>query len=111
MSIRFDILISILFNILFRILFISILKYPLDSQINILLDRCECVIQFLAEQSVTIEGVDSMLHIGQKLWDRIQRESVQISSRISPIMRAHRGISLNIDIYTYSFPIFRTMYM
>ena len=56
-----------------------------------LLDRSECVIQLLAEQEVVIGGLDEALQTGKILWDRIVRESAQILSKISPIMRAHAG--------------------
>lgn len=70
------------------------------AEINLLVDRSECVAEFLSDQDVSIGGLDEALQVGKTLWDKILRESGQVLSKIAPIMRAHAG-KIRGDIQSY----------
>ena len=70
------------------------------KDINLLVDRAECVLMFLNEQEVPISGSEDALASGKALWERIVRESNQVLSKIAPIMRAHAG-KIRGDILSY----------
>jgi dynein heavy chain len=70
------------------------------KDINLLVDRAECVLAFMNEQEVPIPGLEEALAAGKSLWERIVRESNQVLSKIAPIMRAHAG-KIRGDILSY----------
>ena len=67
---------------------------------NLLVDRCEAIIQYLKDQGIPVDGYEDKLAIGRAAWEKILREAPQVQSRIAPIMRAHAA-KIRADIQSY----------
>ena len=67
---------------------------------TLLVDRSECIINYLRDQDVTVTSLEEALAAGKAEWEKILREMPQISNKISPMMRAHGGKIRN-DIVAY----------
>lgn len=70
------------------------------TEISLLVDRAECIKNFLRDQDVTIPGLDDALSAGKIAWEKILREMPQILTKISPMMRSHAG-KIRSDIVGY----------
>eukprot|EP01038_Epipyxis_sp_PR26KG_P005447 gene5447-7540_t len=70
------------------------------EQTNILADRSLCIIRYLAEENIVINGLEDQLNASKFLWEKILREAPQIQNKISPMMRSHAN-KIKSDIISY----------
>lgn len=70
------------------------------EHITFLVDRAECVINYLLEENVVLGAHEESLHNSKYLWDKIHREAPHIQSKIAPMMRSHNS-KIKGDILTY----------
>jgi dynein heavy chain len=70
------------------------------SEINLIVDRSEAIVQYLKEKQVVIPNIDVILSTAKVLWEKILREAPQIQNKISPMMRSHAS-KIRGDIAAY----------
>ena len=70
------------------------------AETNLLVVRCEAIIDFLNEQAVDLNRLDEHLGTGKLAWEKILREAPQVQAKISPMMRSHSSKIRN-DIASY----------
>jgi dynein heavy chain len=70
------------------------------TETNLLVVRCEAIIDFLNEQAVDLNRLDEHLGTGKLAWEKILREAPQVQAKISPMMRSHSS-KIRTDIAGY----------
>ena len=63
-------------------------------------DRCDAIVKFLNEEGVSLGNLGMMLGNAKTAWERLQRETPQIQTKISPMMRSHAN-KIRLDIQSY----------
>jgi hypothetical protein len=51
-----------------------------SENITLLVDRSDCIIKFLNDQNVSIPGLEEALRVGRAAWEKILRESPQVTN-------------------------------
>ena len=67
---------------------------------TLLVDRSECILHYLVDQNIMINGMDEVLAASKFLWEKILREAPHIQNKIAPMMRAHSS-KIKSDIGSY----------
>eukprot|EP01031_Cornospumella_fuschlensis_P049356 gene49356-60418_t len=67
---------------------------------TLLVERSECTLKHLVEESIAIPGLEETLYNAKYLWEKILKEAPQIQSKIAPMMRSHNSKIKN-DIVSY----------
>jgi dynein heavy chain len=67
---------------------------------TLLVDRSECIVNFLKEQDVVLPGLEDALSTGKTAWEKILREAPQILNKITPMMRSHSS-KIRGDVAAY----------
>eukprot|EP01032_Pedospumella_encystans_P015170 gene15170-17374_t len=87
-------------NVLMRIKeSLMIIESKADAT-TLLVDRSECILNYLLEESIMISGLDEILAGSKFLWEKILREAPHIQNKIAPMMRAHSS-KIKSDIIAY----------
>jgi dynein heavy chain len=71
-----------------------------STEISFTVDLCSCVLTYLQEQAVELEGISTALTSGKTAWAKILRDAPNILSRVSPMMRQHSS-KIRADIAAY----------
>ena len=67
---------------------------------SLIVDRSECVLKYLMDESIVIGGLEEALQTSKFLWEKLLREAPQIQNKITPMMRTHTTKIRN-DISSY----------
>lgn len=71
-----------------------------NVETSLMVDRSECVLKYLLEESIVIGGLEDALLASKSLWEKLVRESPQIQAKIAPMMRSHTS-KIKQDIFKY----------
>lgn len=77
-----------------------ILMEEKTAETNLLVCRCEAIIEYLNEQDVDLNRLDDYLAMGKTAWEKILREAPQVLTKIAPMMRSH-STKIRNDIQGY----------
>eukprot|EP01033_Poteriospumella_lacustris_P003465 gene3469-2562_t len=78
---------------------LMLIEAKLD-EINLLVDRSECVIQFFQSENMLLDTLEESLYASKYLWEKVAREAPVIQTKIAPMMRSHNSKIKN-DIQSY----------
>jgi dynein heavy chain len=70
------------------------------EEINLLVDRSECVIHLFQSENLLLDTLEESLFASKYLWEKVAREAPVIQTKIAPMMRSHNSKIKN-DIQSY----------
>lgn len=70
------------------------------EETTLMVDRCECIINYLVENNILLGSLEESLHSSKYLWEKILREAPHIQNKIAPMMRSHNS-KIKTDIQSY----------